>query len=79
MTNLQDILAMPDLNSSARSPVFNFNMLVNENRHVADPELLLFLRVYTYDIETKKAVVIGSALVRVFNPGRKKGVCCMLL
>jgi hypothetical protein len=63
VTSLQDILAVPDLDSSARSPNFNFNMLINEGRQLADPELLLFLRVYTYDIEVKKIVVIGSALI----------------
>ncbi|CAG5136649.1 unnamed protein product [Candidula unifasciata] len=73
LTNLQDILAVPDLDSPARSPAFNFSMLVNEGRQIADPELLLFLRLYTFDMETQKVVVIGSALVRVFNPSRKKG------
>ncbi|XP_035828352.1 uncharacterized protein LOC101850990 [Aplysia californica] len=72
LTNLQDILAVPELESSARSPVFNFSMLVNEGRQVADPELLLFLRVYTYDVELKKVMVIGSCLVSVFSPGKKK-------
>ena len=72
VTNLQDILAVPDLDSSARSPSFNFSMLVNEGGQLANPELLLFLRIYTYDIEVKKVTVIGSCLVSVFNPGKKK-------
>ncbi|CAL1547704.1 unnamed protein product [Lymnaea stagnalis] len=73
ITNLQDILAIPELDSSARSPKFNFNMLVNEGQQIADPELLLFLRVYTHDLETNTTVVVGSCLVRVFTPGKKKG------
>ncbi|KAH9512915.1 hypothetical protein Btru_036992 [Bulinus truncatus] len=73
VTNLQDILAVPNLDSPCRSPTFNFNMVINQNGQVADPELLLFLRVSTYDLESKKVAMVGSALVRVFNPGKKKG------
>ena len=79
VTNLQDILAEPELESTARSPTFNFSMLVNEGRQVADPELLLFLRVYTYDVEVKKVMVIGSCLVNVFTPSKKKTVSLLLI
>ncbi|KAK6967406.1 hypothetical protein BgiMline_027221 [Biomphalaria glabrata] len=73
ITNLQDIQAVPNLESPSRSPTFNFRMVINQGGQVADPELLVFLRVATYDLETKKMVMVGSALVRVFNPGKKKG------
>ncbi|KAK3710497.1 hypothetical protein RRG08_021313 [Elysia crispata] len=73
LTNLQDILALPNLNGSSRSPSFTFRMEINREGLVADPDLLLFLRLYTYDLESKEIVVIGSCLMPVFSPGRKKG------
>ncbi|GFO41253.1 hypothetical protein PoB_006775800 [Plakobranchus ocellatus] len=73
ITNLQDILALPNLNGSSRSPSFTFRMEVNSGGQLADPDLLLFLRVYTYDVESRAVVVVGSCLVPVFTAGRKKG------
>lgn len=73
LTNLQDILATPDLNGSSRSPIFKFRMEVNREGHVADPDLLLFLRLYTFDVENREVVVVGSCLMPVFSAGRKKG------
>ncbi|RUS81425.1 hypothetical protein EGW08_010809 [Elysia chlorotica] len=73
LTNLQDILALPNLTGSSRSPSFSFRMEINKEGSVADPDLLLFLRLYTYDVQSGEVVVIGSCLMPVFSPGRKKG------
>ncbi|KAK7088191.1 uncharacterized protein [Littorina saxatilis] len=72
LATLEDILAVPILASSARSPQFDFRMTINAARQKANPEMLLLLRVYTVDIITEEIVVIGSCLVKIFDTSKKK-------
>ncbi|KAL4223925.1 hypothetical protein ACF0H5_017387 [Mactra antiquata] len=69
--NVEDILALPDLNSSARSPNFNYRLTINEVKKEAEMGMLAFLRVYTVDIVTDTIGVIGSCLVPFFDNKKK--------
>lgn len=69
---LQDILALPLLEGPARSPQFNFRMTINAERVRINPEMIVLLRVYTVDLISKKVVVIGSCLLKVFDTTKKK-------
>lgn len=69
--NVEDILALPDLNSSARCPKFNSRITLNIDKKEPDPGMLVFLRVYTVDVVTDKISIVGSCLVPFFNPARK--------
>ena len=62
-----DLLALPDLSSSARSPRFKYQYTVNPRRARLDPDLILLLRVYTVDVDTKELVVIGSCFFEAFD------------
>ncbi|XP_052270374.1 uncharacterized protein LOC127871467 isoform X3 [Dreissena polymorpha] len=64
--NIEDVFALPDLNSSARSPTFNYRLPINLNKKDADAGMLAFLRVYTVDTVDDTVVVIGSCLVPFF-------------
>jgi len=64
---LEDILALPDLAGSARSPTFSFRLPVNLGKKEADVNMLAFLRVYTVDVVEDTVAVIGSCLVPFFN------------
>lgn len=65
--NVEDILVLPDLNSSARCPTFNFRLPINLEKKEADAGMLAFLRVYTVDIVGDTIGVIGSCLVPFFD------------
>lgn len=69
--NVEDILALPDLNSSARCPTFNFRLPINIEKKEADAGMLAFLRVYTLDIVADTIAVIGSCLVPFFDNKKK--------
>ena len=64
---LEDILALPELSSSARSPTFNFRIPVNLGKKEAETGMLAFIRVYTVDVVEDTIGVIGSCLVPFFN------------
>ena len=68
--NVEDILALPDLNSPARSPTFNYRLTINSDRKEAEPGMLAFLRVYTVDPVRETIGVIGSCLVPFFEPNK---------
>ncbi|KAG7471299.1 hypothetical protein MATL_G00123060 [Megalops atlanticus] len=70
--DLPDIMAFPDLSSSARSPEFHFRTTVNPGHQTPfDPSMLLLLRVYTISADGKELSVIGNCVVRLFdNTGR---------
>lgn len=67
MPEVADILALPDLNSSARCPTFNYRLTINMEKKEADQGMLAFLRVYTADIVGETIGVIGSCLVPFFS------------
>ncbi|XP_060065450.1 uncharacterized protein LOC132545744 isoform X1 [Ylistrum balloti] len=64
------LLALPDLKSSARSPRFVFRLEFNEEEKELNPQMVAFLRVYTYDIFAEEISVIGSVFVPIFNKGK---------
>ncbi|XP_069134826.1 uncharacterized protein [Argopecten irradians] len=64
------MLAIPDLRSSARSPRFEFRLEFNEEQKELNPQMVAFLRVYTYDIFAEQISVIGSVFVPIFNKGK---------
>lgn len=61
------LMALPALDSPARSPLFEFKLTVNEQKKKMDPDMVIFLRVYTEDVLTDKISVIGSCFVPVFK------------
>lgn len=69
--NVEDILALPDLNSSARCPTFNYRLTINLEKKEADAGMLAFLRVYTVDIVGDTIGVVGSCLVPFFDNKKK--------
>ncbi|XP_053375803.1 uncharacterized protein LOC123533294 isoform X1 [Mercenaria mercenaria] len=69
--NVEDILVLPDLNSSARSPTFSYRLTINMEKKEADPGMLAFLRVYSVDIVGDTIGVIGSCLVPFFDNKKK--------
>ncbi|XP_046568194.1 LOW QUALITY PROTEIN: uncharacterized protein LOC124276591 [Haliotis rubra] len=74
LNDMSDILAIPDLESPARSPLFGYRLTVNPDSKTADPNMLVLLRVYTVDIVTERIVVVGSCLLGAFNVvGMNKG------
>ena len=68
--SVDDILVLPDLNSSARSPTFQYRLTINSDKKEADPGMLAFLRVYTVDHVGDTIAVIGSCLVAFFGPNK---------
>ena len=68
--NVEDVLALPDLNSTARRPTFNYKLPINLNKKDADQGMLAFLRVYTVDIVGETIGVIGSCLVPLFDTAK---------
>ncbi|XP_062597302.1 uncharacterized protein LOC134258744 isoform X2 [Saccostrea cucullata] len=64
------LLALPLLNSPARCPMFDFKLTVNDQKKKMDPDMVIFLRVYTEDVLTDKISVIGSCFVPVFKDGK---------
>lgn len=64
------LMALPALDSPARSPLFEFKLTVNEQKKKMDLDMVIFLRVYTEDVLTDKISVIGSCFVPVFKGGK---------
>ncbi|KAL5015854.1 hypothetical protein ScPMuIL_005443 [Solemya velum] len=64
---IEDLLAVPELESSARSPSFKYRLTVNIDKKQMDPGMIIFLRVYTKDVDTDEIKVIGSCLVPAFE------------
>ncbi|KAJ8368349.1 hypothetical protein SKAU_G00083770 [Synaphobranchus kaupii] len=63
-----DIMALPDLSSSARSPDFHFHLTVNPSNQTSfDPNVLLLLQVHTLCVDTGESRAIGNCVVRVFD------------
>jgi hypothetical protein len=67
MEALPDILALPELDSSARNPRFQFKVVVNPDEVKTDAQMIMLLRVYTVDSVNGDLVVIGSCFFEVFN------------
>jgi hypothetical protein len=59
--------SLPDLDYSARSPVFQFRLTFNEQEKDLDEEMVAFLRVYTWDVIKEEISVIGSCFVPIFD------------
>ncbi|XP_032830068.1 uncharacterized protein LOC116953889 isoform X1 [Petromyzon marinus] len=68
LEGLEDIMAVPELDSLARSPHFSERVPVpaGSDARVHDDALLL-LRVYTLERDSRRAVVIGNVLFRLFR------------
>ena len=67
---VRDILVLPDLNSSARSPTFQYRLTINSDKKEAEQRMLAFLRVYTVDPISETIAVIGSCLVPFFESNK---------
>ncbi|XP_041096804.1 uncharacterized protein LOC121308457 [Polyodon spathula] len=68
LEDLPDILALPELKTSARNPEFRYRMTVKaDNQKPLDPHMMLLLRVYTIDADSGELCVIGNCIARVFN------------
>ena len=61
------LLALPIMESPARSPLFDFKLTINEQKKKMDADMVAFLRVYTEDVLTDKITVIGSCFVPIFK------------
>lgn len=61
------LLALPIMESPARSPLFDFKLTINEQKKKMDADMVAFLRVYTEDVLTDKISVIGSCFVPIFK------------
>ncbi|KAK6190965.1 hypothetical protein SNE40_002721 [Patella caerulea] len=68
---LDDIMTIPILDSSPRSPEFDYRIVVNKNNEEADKTMVALLRVYTVDIVTEEICVIGNCIVPIFNQNGK--------
>lgn len=55
------------LDSSVRFFLFEFKLIVNEQKKKMDFDMVIFLRVYIEDVLTDKIFVIGSCFVLVFK------------
>ena len=67
LSDIGDILAFPDLTTSARNPRFSYRLVVNQNQVNLDKNMLLLLKVYTVDAVDQKLTVIGSCAFDIFN------------
>ena len=67
LTGLQDILAMPVLESRARCPRFTYRYVTNEAEVESDVNMMVLLRLYTVDRMSGELQVVGSCLCPVFN------------
>ena len=70
LSGIPDIQELPEMKSPARSPTFKFRMTINKESLVADPDMIVLLRVYTVDRDSKEPkdlCVIGSCLYGFFN------------
>lgn len=61
------LLTIPDLDKSARCPVFQFKLTFNEQGKELDDDVVAFLRVYTWDVIKEEITVIGSCFVPIFD------------
>ncbi|CAC5371615.1 unnamed protein product [Mytilus coruscus] len=61
------LLTIPDLDKSARCPVFQFRLTFNEQGKELDDDVVAFLRVYTWDVIKEEITVIGSCFVPIFD------------
>ena len=73
--DIPDIEAFPMLNSSARSPKFQFRYTVNAPAGDLTGEAMLLLRIYTLDVNSGELIVIGNSIIRVFNENGNDEVC----
>lgn len=65
--NIPDIEAFPLLDSSARSPKFQYRYTVNTPHGGITGEAMLLLRIYTLDFNSGELIVFGNSILRVFT------------
>lgn len=65
--DIPDIEALPLLDSSARSPKFQYRYTVNTPRQGITGEAMLLLRIYTLDVNSGELIVFGNSIIRVFT------------
>lgn len=75
--NIPDIEALPLLDSSARSPKFQYRYTVNTPRQGITGEAMLLLRIYTLDVNSGELIVFGNSIIRVFIKKENDEVCTM--
>ena len=63
---IPDIEAFPLLDSSARSPKFQFRYTVKTPHGGITGEAMLLLRIYTLDVNSGELIVFGNSIIRVF-------------
>lgn len=71
-----DIEAFPLLDSSARSPKFQYRYTVNAPTGGITGEAMLLLRIYTLDVNSGELIVIGNSIIRVFTENENDEVQC---
>ena len=64
--NIPDIEAFPLLDSSARSPKFQYRYTVKTPHGGITGEAMLLLRIYTLDVNSGELIVFGNSIIRVF-------------
>ncbi|ESP04135.1 hypothetical protein LOTGIDRAFT_237550 [Lottia gigantea] len=68
---LNDIAAIPNLDMSARCPVFDYRLCINSSNKQARQDMLVLLRCYTVDIVQETLCVVGNCLVPLFDQNGK--------
>lgn len=63
---IPDIEAFPLLDSSARSPKFQYRYTVQTTNGGITGEAMLLLRIYTLDVNSGELIVFGNSIIRVF-------------
>ena len=64
--DIPDIEAFPLLDSSARSPKFQYRYTVKTPHGGITGEAMLLLRIYTLDVNSGELIVFGNSVIRVF-------------
>lgn len=71
LSGVPDLLVLPEMESSSRSPQFTHRLTINKEKLEADKDMVALLRVYTIDKNAKdpqhRICVIGSCLFHFFE------------
>ena len=70
LSGIPDLLILPEMKTSARSPAYRHRVVVNKDKLTADKDMLVLLRVYTVDKnpkEVKPLCVIGSCMFGLYD------------
>ena len=62
-----DFDCCPKLNSFARFPSFNFKLPVNRERRMLNPNSILYLKIFGYEENSCRVVLVGTTLLSIFQ------------